>query len=254
MKRIPLVSGIAFLAAVATASDHNNLEKGRPLSFDDAYSIAYRSVEFQSGVSFETYRKQSPIYGLKTEVQFGIAKNKDISIGFEPSFMTSSGKAGGNAVELSYFEGLSRETSRAAAMGYRLEMALPVSGGKGLDLHARGIITKTLNHYDKVHLNLDITHATQPTSDEKRTTVGLILGYSSPIGYPKLFDRTFLAEIGIAQSREAGSGWYGWVGVGLRKQVSATGVMDVGISSDFFRAANQERSPFRFTLGFSRSY
>jgi hypothetical protein len=241
-------------SGLAIASDHNNVDKERPLRFDDAYSIAYRSFEFQNGFRLDTFNQSRPVYNFRSELQYGLAKNKDISIGLEPFVSSDSGKLIGNVVELSYFEGITREIGNSPAYGYRVDAGLPVSGGTGIEFRLRGILTKSLNHYDKVHLNLDYYQSISRPSSDRRQRMGAILGYSNPIGYPKSFSQTFLAEFGIEQSAEPGSGFNSWIGLGIRRQHSTVGVLDFGIHVDIQRAYVDQLSSIRLTLGYSFNF
>lgn len=250
MKRLLIGVGLGCLAASSLASDHNNLSPDRPLRFEDAYSGAFRAWEIQTGLRFDIFDRSRPVYNLKAELQYGFAKNKDFSIGFEPLYSTDTARLLGNVTELSYFEGVQREIGGDPAFGYRLEAGLPVSGGQGAELKAKAIFTKTATHYDKLHLNLELSHATRPGLAERQTRFGAILGYSSPIGYPKRFDDTFVAELGFEQSPKAGENWQGWIGVGIRKQVSPTGVFDFGIQSDFLKGSGATRMSLGYSVTF----
>ncbi|MEI7575659.1 MAG: hypothetical protein WCK51_02115 [Armatimonadota bacterium] len=241
-------------SATAFGSDHNNIDKERPLRFDDAYSIAYRSFEFQSGFRLDTFNRERPVYNFRTEVQYGFAKNKDFSIGLEPFVSNQSGKLIGNVLELSYFEGVSREIGNNPAFGYRIDAGLPVSGGNGTEFRVRGILTKTVSHYDRLHLNVDFYNSTSGLSSERSKRIGFILGYSNPVGYPTSFDQTFLAELGFEQGRLTGSGYNSWVGLGIRRQLSATGVLDLGVQLDLQGAGSEPLSPFRLSVGYSKSF
>jgi hypothetical protein len=240
--------------SIAIGSDHNNLEKDRPLRFDDAYSTAYRSFEFQAGFGLDTFHRSKPIYNFKFEIQYGFAKNKDISIGLDPYFTSESGKLVGNAVDLSYFEGVSREIGNNPAFGYRIDAGIPISGGDGAEFRVRGILTKTLVHYDKIHLNLDYLQTTSGTSSLRKPRFGAIIGYSNPIGYPTRFDRTLLAEFGIEQGMTIGSGYNSWIGIGLRSQVSPTTVFDFGVLADISKASGELSSPLRISVGYSMNF
>jgi hypothetical protein len=252
MKLTSLVAFIAITAG-AFASDHNNVDKERPLRFDDAYSIAYRSFEFQNGFRLDTFNRDRPTYNFRSELQYGIAKNRDISIGLEP-FIRSDGNLLGNVLEFSYFEGVAREIGSNPAFGYRVDVGVPVSGGAGTDFRVRGILTKTVRHLDKLHLNVDHFHSSLKSPGNRQMRMGAILGYSTPLGYPRRFTQTFLAEIGGEQGLSVGSGWNTWVGLGLRKQTSPTSVLDIGFQADLARSAGELVSPFRFTLGYSVSF
>jgi hypothetical protein len=247
------VAGILCFGA-ALGSDHNNIDKERPLRFDDAYSIAYRSFEFQNGMRLDTFNRSRPVYNFRSELQYGFAKNKDFSIGLEPSISTDGGKLVGNVVELSYFEGISREIGNNPGFGYRIDAGLPVSGGVGTEFRVRGILTKTLSHYDKLHLNLDHYHSTSPLPGVRQMRFGAILGYSKPMGYPKAFDQTLLAELGIEQAVASGSGYNSWMGLGIRRQLSATGVIDLGVQFDISRVSSEPYSPLKLTLGYSFNF
>lgn len=254
MNRSAVLLALVFATTCALASDHNNVDKERPLRFDDAYSIAYRSFEFQSGFRLDTFNRNTPIYNFRSELQYGFAKNKDFSIGIEPFISSESGKLVGNVFELSYFEGVSREIGNNPAIGYRIDAGIPISGGTGTEFRVRGILTKTLGHYDKIHLNLDYYNLTSTTVGQRSMRMGAILGYSNPIGYPKAFDQTLLAELGIEQGLAIGSGYNTWVGVGLRRQVSTTAVLDLGLQFDLRRSSSEPISPIRLTVGYSTSF
>lgn len=240
--------------SIAISSDHNNLEKDRPLRFDDAYSTAYRSFEFQAGFGLETFRRSKPVYNFQFEIQYGFSKNKDISIGLDPYFTSESGKLVGNAIDLSYFEGVSREIGNNPAFGYRIDAGIPISGGEGAEFRVRGILTKTLIHYDKIHLNIDYLQTTSGLTSERKSRMGAIIGYSNPIGYPTRFDRTLLAEFGMEQGINIGSGYNSWIGIGLRSRASPTTVFDFGLQADTSRASGEPSSPLRISFGYSINF
>jgi len=254
MKKLLLISG-PLLSSFAFASDHNNVESGRPLRFDDAYSIAYRERAFEFGLSLDTFGRRGPTYGNKTEFKYGFAKNQDISLAFEPTYSSSERRGDIGNVEVGYFNGLRREIDDAPAIAYRVDVGLPTKrGAKGLDFRFRGIATKALGQYDKVHVNLDLSLNTDPGPGERRHTLGAVLGYSTPLGYPRRFDQTLVADLAIQESKNEGEGYVGSVGLGVRRQVSPRAVLDVGITSDIFSTKGAERSPFRLAIGYSVSF
>lgn len=251
MKRL-LVSAGLLLSSLALANDHNNIEAGRPLRFDDAYSIAFRERAFEFGLNLDTFRRRGPSYGNKTEFKYGFAKNQDISVALEPTYSSSQRRGDIGNVEIGYFNGLRREIDDAPALAFRVDVGLPTGrGAKGLDMRLRGIATKALGQYDKIHLNLDLEMMTDSGPGERRHTVGAVLGYTSPLGYPKRFDQTLLAEFGVQQSRTKGEGYVGTVGIGLRRQMDPRTVLDIGIESDIFATRGAGRGSFRLAIGYS---
>lgn len=252
MRRPLLALSLIGLGGSALAIDHNNIDSGRPLRFDDAYSIAYRERAMEFGLSLDTFRRKAASYGFQAEYKFGFAKNQDIGIAFHPSYEGSEKRFDVGDVELSYFHGIRREIDNAPALAYRVDVGLPTGrDSRGLDVRLRGIATKALGQYDKLHLNLDLGLAVDAHEDERNVTFGAILGYSTPLGYPKRFDQTLVAELALQQSALKGEGYTGTVGVGLRKQVGVRSVFDIGLESDLFSTKGASKSPLRLAIGYS---
>lgn len=253
--KVRLVLALTALGAVCWANDHNNAEAGRPLRFDDAYSIAYRERAVEFGLSLRTFQRTGSEYGAKTELKYGFAKNQDIGIAFEPVYSSSEKEFEAGRVEVGYFHGLRREIGDSPALAYRFDVGLPTGDEtRGLDIRVRGIATKALGQYDKVHLNLDATFATDPEVGERQHTLGAIVGYSTPLGYPRSFDQTLVAEFALTESHKKDEGWTGSVGVGLRKQLDPRSVFDVGVISDVFSTKRTDRSPLRLNVGVAVSF
>lgn len=245
---------VSAIAASALAIDHNNLDAGRPLRFDDAYSIAFGERAFETGVSMDTFRRRASDFGFQTEVKYGFAKNQDIGIAFSPGYDGERRRFDANRVELSYFHGLRREIDDSPAIGYKVEVGLPTGRDtEGIEAHFRAIATKSLRQYDKVHLNLDAIYASEPEAGERQVAFGAILGYSTPLGYPKRFDQTLVAEFAVQQSAMKGKGATGTVGLGLRRQIGVRSVFDIGLESDIFAPAGTPKGT-RLVIGFSASF
>ncbi|MBX3117966.1 MAG: hypothetical protein KF784_02800 [Fimbriimonadaceae bacterium] len=252
---------LLFVGATITASslglaiDHNNIDGGRPLRFDDAYSIAFGERALELGFSMDVWRRNAPLYGFKSELKYGHAKNKDIGIAFEPTYDSGMKRFDTNDIELTYFHGVRREIDNQPALGYRLDVGIPTGrDAQGVEVRFRGIMTKALHQYDKVHLNVDVAYASQPHDGERDVTLGAILGYSAPVGYPTRFDQTLVAEFAVQQSAMRSQGWTGTAGIGLRKQVGVRSVIDFGLEADVFATRGAPRTDYRFVVGYSISF
>lgn len=243
----------SLLASSALAqSDHNNIDSGRPLRFDDAYSIAFRERALEFGLSLDSFRRTAARYGFRAEYKVGFAKNQDIGVTFDPTYGGSSRRFDAGNVELAYFNSLKREIGNSPALAYRVEVGLPTGrDSRGVDVKLRGIATRALGQYDRIHLNVDANVLSNPTADERNLALGVIIGYTSPLGYPKKFDQTLVAEFGVQQSRFRDQGYTGTVGIGIRKQMSPRTVFDMGIESDVFATRGASQSPVRLTVGYS---
>lgn len=256
MRSITLIAFGALLVSVASAqSDHNNIDAGRPLRFDDAASIAYRERAVEFGLSLDTFRRKAANYGFKVEYKVGFAKNQDLGITFDPSYDGDSQRTDAGDIEVAYFHGLRREIGDAPALAYRVELGLPTGrDSKGVDAKFRAIASRSLGQYDKLHLNVDVHLAGAPDSDERKVAFGAILGYTNPLGYPKRFDTTMVAELAVQQSPMLGQGYTGTVGIGVRKQLSPRTVFDIGVESDVLATRGALQSPFRLSVGWSMGF
>lgn len=242
----------------ALAVDHNNLDAGRPLSFDDAESLAYReqSIELGAGLNLPSNRRVGGSFDI--EYLYGFALNSHLVIGLDPRV---GGKADtddtgfdvGN-VSVGVFHNFNREYDNVPAFAIRGDVGFPTGrDSRGVDVRLRGIASKTVGQYNRLHLNLDLNLKTDTDGEERSLIPGLILGYSRPIGYPKRFDRTFLAEMGVRASQDRSGGAILLTGVGLRQQVGIRSVIDLGLEGDLATGAG-ERSELRFKVGYSLGF
>lgn len=239
----------------AMAVDHNNLDADRPLSFDDAESIAYReqSIEFGAGLNLPSNRSVGGSFEF--EYLYGFALNSHLVIGIDPRV---GGKADTDETDfdvgnlsVGVFHNFNREYDNVPAFAIRGDVGLPTGNdARGVEIRVRGIASKTVGQYDRLHLNLDLNLKTDADSEERSVIPGLILGYSRPLGYPKRFDRTFLAEMGVRASQDTKGGAILITGVGLRQQVGLRSVVDVGLEGDIATGAG-ERSELRLKVGYS---
>jgi hypothetical protein len=223
-----------LLAGTAFASDHNNIDSGRPLRFEDAYSIAYGERTFEFGLFGTGFRHNAPAYGAAFEFKHGFALNQEWGISYSPTF---SGRERFDEVELSYLQALRREIGDAPALAYRLNVGFDEDKVEG---RIRGIATKALGQYDKLHLNLDFDF-----TEDQRPGFAAILGYSTPLGYPRHFDQTLVAE--ILMERRGGDDWTGAVGLGLRRQLDPVSTFDFGLEAGFNGGAT-------LRIGYARSF
>lgn len=212
---------LCLVPAVGWAqSDHTNIESGHPLGFDDAYSIGYGERSF--GFS----RSLGPENDFHVGATYGFAKNQDFTIGYDTK---------GQELEVSYFRGLRREIEDQPGLAYRVSAHVPRNGSAIVTI--RGIGTKHLGQYEKLHFNVDLLLASD-------VGIGVTLGYSSPIGLPRHFDTQFLAEVSGTVPKDQRSTVR--FGVGLRHQVNPVTVADIGIQV----SAEETRLKFGMSVAF----
>lgn len=255
---IPVLGSVLAAAWPARAVDHNNLDAGRPLTFDDADSTAWRERDIEMGVAIAQRRGRSPEMGLEVEYLHGFALNSHYSVGLHP---TVGGRAEGSErrwdagdVSFGVFHNFNRELPRLPAMSLRADAYLPTGrDSHGVDFRIRGIASRSCGQHARLHLNLDLNVNNGPAAGERRTLPGAILGLSMPLGYPRRFDKTLVAEIGVRASPDRGENALVNVGLGLRHQVGVRSVFDIGVLSDI-RGARASRSRIRFNAGLSTAF
>lgn len=252
---LPLV---LFLSAYSPvfAVDHNNIDAGRPLSFDDAEAVAFRERAAEIGMG-GVYPKGGPAgFALNSEFLYGFALNSHLIVDLDAA---AGGRAGSpdrdlqfGKLNLGLFHNFNREYGHRPAFSIRGDVALPTEKAtKGVEIRLRGIASKALIQYDRLHLNLDGVVTTAPGASERRFRPGIILGYSKPIGYPRSFTRTGLAEMSLRTAEQKGTGPLLSLGIGLRQQVTVRSVFDIGIRSDVLALNGAPRENIKVIAGYS---
>lgn len=249
---------IVFAASSARAVDHNNIDANRPLSFDDAESIGLGEQSLEVGVSLVKPRGRSVGGEFEVEYLYGFAPNTHLNIGIDPSVGgradTDDTRFDPGNVSVGVFHNFNREYDNTPAFAVRADASLPTGrDSRGVDFRLRGIASKTIGQYDRLHLNADLNVKTQTDDGDRSIVPGVILGYSRPLGYPRRFDRTILAEVGVRGSEEKEGGAIMSAGIGLRQQVGYQSVLDIGLKSDI-AGGNGERDDVRLTVGYSTAF
>lgn len=252
---VALVS-LFFMAPQALAVDHNNIDAGRPLDFDDADSIAYREKTLEVGATLT--KPKNGKAGLTGAIEYlqGIAPNTHLSLDFDPAYASEDGEKRRldiGDVGIGLFHTLNREVGNTPAFALRADAYLPTGrDSNGLDYRLRAIASKQVRQYDRLHLNLDLNVNNAASTGQGRTRPGIILGYSRPLGYPTRFDRTLIAQIGYSANEERGQSAITNLGIGLRQQIGVRSVFDIGIKTDVSGGANRDR--FALVAGYSRQF
>jgi hypothetical protein len=253
------VALVALVIAPAQAVDHNNVDAHRPLIFDDADTIAFREQAVEFGLAL-SWPRDAPV-GAEAGVEYlyGFALNSQVSLGLEPS---AGGRAGEEStafdvgdVSLGLLHNFNREYGGTPAFSLRGDLSLPAGrGSRGIGYRLRGIMSRQVGQYGRLHVNLDLAGNPGAPEGERAFRPGLILGYTHPIGYPTRFTTTGLAEIGVDTGVRSDTGPVIGAGVGLRTQVGVRAVMDVGLRSDIAGFDEAPRDRLRLVAGYSYGF
>lgn len=253
MKGALLTLAVALLAASPVlAIDHDNIDAGRPLRFEDAEAIGFRERAFETGLSPTWARGSRFGSGLSAEYLYGFALNSFYSVDFDAT-NRHVGRLG-----LSVFHNLRRETLARPGLAVRFDTLLPTGtdpeSRRGVDFRLRGIASRTLRGAERLHLNVDGVFRTAAGTDHREFVPAVTLGYTRPVGYPRRFDRTVLAEVGYRSGEHVGTGGVVSLGLGLRQQMTPRSVADFGIQSDVAAGRGAERDDLRLVGGYSTSF
>lgn len=251
-----LCASVPLWFKTAVAVDHNNLDAGRPLEFDDASSIAFREQSLEFGASVSKSKSGGANLEGSAEYLYGFAKNSHFSLDFDPRFAREeNGKRhfdSGN-IGLGVFHNFNREYGSTPALALRADAYLPTGrNSSGVDFRLRAIATKHIFARSQLHLNFDLNMNNGAHENQRQTQPGILLGYSQPLGYPSRFDRTFVAQIGYRANELRGENGVTTVGVGLRQQVGNQSVVDVGVLSDLTGGSSREQ--IKVVAGYSRQF
>lgn len=253
---LPLFLGLG-ITTTAIASDHNNIDAGHPLSFDDAESIAFGEQAFEFSAK-TIFPEGQPVGGeFSIEYLNGFALNSHFSVEVDGSVggrvETDSTEFELDAVYGTIFHNFNREYNNIPAFSLRGDVGVPTANdSQGLDFRLRGIASKTLGQYNRFSLNLDLDGQTETETGERSLVPGFILGYTRPLGYPRRFDQTFLAEIGLRMSEKIDNGAIILTGIGLRRQIGYQRVLDMGLEGDI--STDGQESRLKVIVGFSGSF
>jgi hypothetical protein len=226
---------------------------------EDAEATAFGEQSLEFGMGLAWARRRALGLGLQAEYLNGFALNTHLAIGFDPSF---GGRAEGRDTRPSFgdtslgvFRSINRETERLPALAVRADAFFP-SGrhSQGVGMRLRGIASRHLDQYGRLHLNIDLNANPGAANGQRQFHPGLTLGYSRPVGLPRRFDRTVLAEVSVQGGSGRGSGPVTSLGVGFRQQVSPRAVVDLGIQSDIAGSGGSPRDRLRLIFGYSRGF
>lgn len=253
--------GLALLVGtVATpvfAVDHDNVDAGRPLDFDDAETIAYNEKAIEFGASLAKPKDGKLGFGGEVEYLYGFAKNWHLNVGLDPEYASENGanrRFNVGDVSLGVQHNFNRETESSPAFGFRVDTLLPTGrDSEGVDFRLRGIASRKFGQYGRLHLNADLSINNDPQAGERKMLPGVVLGYSQPLGFPTRFDRSLVAQVGYRAAPERDESGIVNIGIGLRQQVTPQSVFDIGIKSDI-SGGGSDRESYRLIAGYSTAF
>jgi hypothetical protein len=242
---------VCLAGGPAWAVDHNNLDEGRPLRLEDAYPIAYGELSSETGARVSLNRQSPDRVAFPVELLYGAYWNLHLGLGStlatEPRTIDEAEKSGD--LRAFAFYNFNQETLRLPAFGAKLSLDFPTGiNSRGVDTELKGIMTRSFGQF-RTHLNAGYEFIGHAADGARSGRYELGLGAQYPLGYPRFFNTTVLADIFTLQSVHTGESSPIGIELGIRRQAAPLTVLDVGIGTEF--AGPAERTPFFFTMGVS---
>jgi hypothetical protein len=241
-------------AASVSAHDHGNLDVGRPLRIEDAYTVAEGEVVLETGAAFVDERQGSDRAELPIELIWGAAPDVQLELGTrfstDPHEVRDPQRSGDTQVGVLF--NLNRESLDTPAFALKAEVNLPTgTDSAGADLELKGIVTRTIDRLG-IHASAGYHFLSGEPSEERDGRYELVLGASQPLGAPMDTRTTLLADVYLEQAPEQDDDEILGVELGTRHQLSQRTVLDVGVGSEVDGPSDRDR--LRLTAGFSISF
>jgi hypothetical protein len=244
--------GVVLVAAPARAQiDYRNLDHGRPGAVEDAYPVERYGFEFSTG-SRVHLGSGAGRYRVVQGLAYGLFRGGEVAVHLPLAgrFGSSGGPSGLAGADLSLLMNLSVEQVRLPALAVRLTGSLPTgaAAGEGTGVTLAGLATRSFGR-NRIHVNASLALATPEALGARegpsRWSVGLAI------------DRTLIrsstlliVELEMASARD-GEPWRYSIGLGARRQIASTWLLDAGLG---WEAQRQARSEAAVTVGVSHSF
>jgi hypothetical protein len=144
---------------------------------------------------------------------------------------------------------VNQETLRLPALAVKLSLDFPTGiHSREVDTELTGIVTRSFGRA-RAHLNVGYEFVGSAGYGERDGRYSLVLGGQYPLGYPRHFNTTLLADVFTQQALRSGETNPSGLEVGIRRQLAPLVVIDAGVGTEFTGAAG--RTPFFATAGIS---
>lgn len=240
--RISLWCGLLTVpVTVAAQHDYRNLDRGRPLSTEDAYPVEAGALEVMVPWSFERESGASGIM-FEPELMWGVLRNAMIGVGAPILVGDEGGLAG---LRPFVFYNFNTE-GRLPAVAVRLDVTTPVGalGGERPIGMLTLILTRSLGA-TRFHVNggVSIGSANGPLEDHPpHEAVSVGVDHT-------LWRRSVVIMADVERKASGRDAWW-LVGAGLRLQATPTMVFDVGVQ----RRISQIGPDLVLTAGVTRAF
>ncbi len=245
---------LLLFAGPAWSADHRNLEEGIPTTLEDAFPIAYRSIEPQVSFNFDNDGKQGDEFHLEPELKWGVIKNGHLALSV-PLLFGDGDREGSGDITLEGLYNLNGETHIFPATAFAVEAEFPTGEErKGVDTTVKGILTKGV-HRTRIHANAGFTNRGAARSTERDNRYTMTLGADHPMDFG-LFPRALglnnlvIANVVAEQSEQRGEKLQWIAELGVRHQFNPWTVLAFGAGAGLSHGAPD----VRFIIGYQTTF
>ena len=227
-------------SAVAAQTDFHNLDRGRPLTIEDAYAIERHSLELTAApLRMERAGRGRALFGVEPGLAWGALPRTQVEVGVPMALIDRGPRpavAAAAGIDLEVLHNLNAESEGLPAMGVALGALLPAGGfGPSRTVpSARVMATRTFPGARRLHLNAQYSfgawEADAPGApagpvalELPRWMAGAALDAPLPLQSLLLGIETFAMR---PLDRDGAVEWA--TGVGARWQADPRWVLDVG--------------------------
>jgi hypothetical protein len=244
-----ILIGCIFSSPVsAPAADHRNLEENHPTRIEDAYPIAYRSLEFQTRGGYERNGEFGRDVGFaELELKWGAIKNAHVSLGLPLQFGKEVEPDQNGDVILEGLYNFNVEAQFLPAMSLKTEFSFPGgSDSQGVGFELLGIATKGWGK-NRFHLNAGYHRNSHADPEERTDLYRFGVAFDRPIDLDHLFVSDFFIDQSVLKGDQP---LYSFL-IGIRKQVNPWSVLNFGMGHGF---GSLEAPELIVTLGYQLNF
>lgn len=231
-------------AALLAQTDFYNLDHGRPLRVEDAYTTKRWAFELQaSPISLAQDESGAIRYTPSIELKHGLLSGLEVSVGVAMESVQDGAHSstGLHEATASALLNLWVEGPRLPAAAVRLTGRMPGESEESASLEVGGILTRSLVGPVRVHLN---GAAIVGEDREEDWWAGIALDYVLPFQHTILLAETWTASDGSDEQRVHSA-------AGFRLQLTPTLAMDGGLGRDW---SGHGRRDWITTLGLTYEF
>lgn len=239
---------LCALVAAPASAEVLEVERGYPLTLEDAYPLGYLGREFRTTTRYQRGDDGSDEFRITTEVEIGFPRNGAITVS-QPFILGNVEPDGVGNTEVEFLYNLNQETRVLPAFAVGALAEFPTNDdAHGTDPGVELVATKTLPgtwHSHRVHLNLLYQANDEVQPGERGGRYMAVFGYSVILTNEMLLVADIVREQTMEEDEE-----HNLAEVGLRYQLTPRSILSGGLGFGFGDESPDTRATFGLQIAF----